>query len=93
MRLSKAKYFTRLDKWGAYNLVRIAEGEELKSAFQTGYGIYESLVMPFGWMNAPADFPALINDVLRADLDDFCTAYIDDIMIYSNTLKKYKEQA
>jgi len=48
--------------------------------------------MPFGLTNAPADFQALINDVLRAYLDDFCTAYIDDIMMYSNTLKEHKEQ-
>jgi len=74
MRLSKAKYFTCLDIRGAYNLVRIAEGEEWKTAFRTRYGLYESLVMPFGLTNAPADFQALINDVLRAYLDDFCTA-------------------
>jgi len=92
MRLSKAKYITCLDIRGAYNLVQIAEGEEWKSAFRTRYGLYESLVMPFRLANAPADFQALINDVLRAYLDDFCTAYIDDIMIYSNTLKEHKEQ-
>jgi len=92
MRLSKAMYFTYLDIRGAYNLVRIAEGEEWKTAFRTRYGLYESLVMPFGLTNAPADFQALINDVLRAYLDDFCTAYIDNIMIYSNTLKEHKEQ-
>jgi len=92
MRLSKAKYFTCLYIHGAYNLVRIAEGEEWKTAFRTRYGLYESLVMPFRLTNAPADFQALINDVLRAYLDDFCTAYIDDIMIYSNTLKERKEQ-
>ena len=92
MQLFKAKYFTCLDIRGAYNLVRIAEGEEWKTAFRTRYGLYESLVMPFGLTNAPADFQALNNDVLRAYLDDFCTAYIDDIMIYSNTLKEHKEQ-
>jgi len=74
MRHSKAKYFTCLDMRGAYNLVRTAEGEEWKTAFRTRYGLYESLVMPFGLTNAPADFQALINDVLRAYLDDFCTA-------------------
>jgi hypothetical protein len=52
MRLSKAKYFTCLDIRGAYNLVRVAEGEEWKTAFRTRYGLYESLVMPFGLTNA-----------------------------------------
>jgi len=92
MQLSKAKYFTCLDIRGAYNLVRIAEVEEWKTAFRTRYGLYESLVMPFGLTNGSADFQALINDILRTYLDDFCTAYIDDIIIYSNTLKEHKEQ-
>jgi len=92
MRLSKTKYFTTLDIRGAYNLVRMAEGEEWKTAFQMRYGLFESLVMPFRLTNAPSDFKALINDVLRAYLDDFCTAFLNDIFIYSNTLKEHKKQ-
>jgi len=38
------------------------------------------------------DFEALINDVLHAYLDNFCTAFLDDIFIYSNTMKEHKEQ-
>jgi hypothetical protein len=33
--LQKAKYFTKLDICGAYNLVRMAEGEEWKTAFRS----------------------------------------------------------
>jgi len=79
MQLSKAKYFTTLDIHSAYNLVRMAEGEEWKMAFRTRYGLFESLVMPFGLTNAPADFQTLINDVLHQFLDDFCTAFLDDL--------------
>jgi len=43
-------------------------------------------------MNAPSDFQALINDVLQSYLGDFCTAFLDDIFIYSNTLEELKEQ-
>jgi len=70
----------------------MAEGEEWKTAFRTPYGLFKSLVMPFGLTNALSDFQALINDVLHAYLDDFCTAFLDDIFIYSNTLKEHKEQ-
>jgi len=91
MWLSKAKYFTTLDIRGAYNLVRMAEGEEWKTAFRMRYGLFESLVMPFGLRNAPSDFQALINDVLQT-IDDFCTAFFNDIFIYSNTLVEHKEQ-
>jgi hypothetical protein len=40
-RLSKAKIFTSLDLKGAYNLIRIKEGEEWKTAFKIRYGLYE----------------------------------------------------
>jgi len=33
MRISKAWFFTKLDFRGAYNLIRMAEGEEWKTAF------------------------------------------------------------
>ena len=46
--------------------------------------------MPFGLTNAPASFQHLINDTLREFLDVFCTAYLDDILIYSDTLKEHK---
>jgi hypothetical protein len=88
--LSKAKYFTKLDIKDAYYLLRMAEGEEWKTAFRTRYGLFESLVMPMGLTNAPATFQKFINDILRPFLDQFCTAYLDDILIYSDTLEEHK---
>ena len=54
--LKGAKWFTKLDMRGAYNLLRMAEGEEWKTAFRTRYGPFEYMVMPFGLTNAPASF-------------------------------------
>ena len=39
-RLKNAKYFTRLDMYDAYNQLRIAPGDEYKTAFRTRYGHY-----------------------------------------------------
>ena len=89
-RLSKAVIFTKLDIVAAFNRLRVAHGEEWKTAFRTHYGLYEYLVMPFGLCGAPSSFQEYINDVLREYLDIFCTAYIDDILIYSNSLKEHK---
>ncbi|KAI0999593.1 hypothetical protein K3495_g8606 [Podosphaera aphanis] len=55
-RLSKAKYFTKIDVIAAFNRIRIAKGDEWKTAFCTRYGLFESLVMTFGLTNAPSTF-------------------------------------
>jgi Reverse transcriptase (RNA-dependent DNA polymerase)/RNase H-like domain found in reverse transcriptase/Integrase zinc binding domain/Chromo (CHRromatin Organisation MOdifier) domain/Aspartyl protease len=88
-RLKNAKYYTRLDMQDAYNQLRIALGDEWKTAFRTRYGHYEYLVMPFGLTNAPASFQAYANDCLRDFLDLFCIVYLDDVLIFSETLKEH----
>jgi hypothetical protein len=88
-RLSGAKYFTKLDLRGAYNLVRIRPGDEWKTAFRTRYGHFEYTVMPFGLTNAPAVFQHMANDIFRDFLDIFTIVYLDDILIYSKTQEEH----
>ncbi|PNH26219.1 hypothetical protein BJF96_g10464 [Verticillium dahliae] len=88
--LAGANWFTALDLKGAYNLIRIKDGEEWKTAFRTRRGHYEYLVMPFGLTNAPATFQNMINDVLREFLDVFVVVYLDDILIFSKTMEEHK---
>jgi len=54
-------------------------------------GNFEILVMPFRLKNAPATFQHFINDVLSDYLDDFVISYIDDILIFSNTIEEQKK--
>jgi hypothetical protein len=44
--------------------------------------------MPFGFTNAPTTFCMLMNDIFRKWLDDFVVAYIDDILVYNNTMEE-----
>lgn len=74
----------KLDVTSAFNRIRMAEGHEWLTAFNSRYGLFESLVMPFGMSNAPATFQLYINKTLSPYLDMFCTAYINDILIYSD---------
>ncbi len=87
--LQGAKIFTRLDLRNAYHLVRIKEGDEWKTAFNTPLGHFEYRVLPFGLVNAPAVFQALVNDVLRDMLNIFVFVYLDDILIFSNSLQEH----
>ena len=82
--VSGATYFTRLDLRTAYYLLRMAEGEEWKTAFRTRYGLYEFLVLPLGLTNAPASMQRYINSCLLPLLDVCCSAYIDDILVWSH---------
>jgi hypothetical protein len=88
-RLLHKKFFTTIDILEAFNRIRMAEGEEWKTAFRTRWGLYEYLVMPFGLHGAPATFQALINNTLREYLDEFCMAYLDDILIFSDTYEQH----
>jgi len=47
------------------------------------------MIMPFGLINAPATCQKMINDALRQYLNIFVIAYLDDIIIYSITLKEH----
>jgi len=90
-RLGGAKYFTRLDIKDAYHNIRIREGDEWKTTFSTKLGTYEYLVMPFGLCNAPAAFQRWINEVLMEHIDMCCIVYLDDVLIYSNTLQQHRK--
>jgi hypothetical protein len=80
-----------LDVRGAYNLVRVKEGDEHKLAFRTRYGLFEPLVMQFGTTNVPADFQGYINNTIREALHRFAFPYLDNILIYSNSIDEHEE--
>ena len=90
--LSEARIFTKLDVIAAFHRIRIAKGDEWKTAFRTRFGLYEWMVTPFGLANAPSTFQRYINWTLRDLLDDFCSAYIDDVIIYSKNLREHRKQ-
>lgn len=79
-----AEKFTKLDLASAFNQIPVADEDIQKTAFNTRYGQYEFLVLPFGLCNAPATCMRYVQHVLRDYLDHFVTAYLDDICIYSD---------
>ena len=73
---------TKLDMTKAYFQVPIAP----KTGFVTSQGHFQWCYMAFGPRNAPATFSRLEAKVFK-DLEEFCKAYLDDVMVFSETCK------
>jgi hypothetical protein len=90
-RLTKAKYFTKFDLASGYHQIRIRESDTHKTAFKTKYGLFEWTVMPFGLCNAPATFQSMVNAIFSDMIDHFLIVYLDDILVYSETMEEHLE--
>ena len=84
--LAGAAWFTKLDLLAGYHQVRVAEGDEYKTAFRTHHGLYEFLVVPFGLSEAPATFQGVMNTALAPTFREGVVVFMDDILVFSRTL-------
>jgi transposase InsO family protein len=84
-KIGKGKMWTKIDLRSAYNLIRIRPGDEWKTAFITPKGQFESLVLSFGFANAPSHFQSTVNNIFRDLLETFLASYMDDFFIISET--------
>ena len=90
--IGRATWYTKLDVTAAFHKIRIAKEQEWMTAFRTRFGSYEWLVTPFGLANAPSTFQRYINWALRDFLDEFASAYLDDVLIFTEgSLKKHHD--
>jgi hypothetical protein len=87
--LSGACWFSRMDLRAGYHQIRLAPGEEFKTAFQTHAGHWEYTVMPFGLAGAPATFLGAMNDTLQPLLRKCVVVFFDDILVYSRSLPEH----
>jgi transposase InsO family protein len=90
-RLSRARIFTKLDIRQGFHRIRMNPDSEDLTTFRTRYGSYKYKVMPFGLTNGPATFQRFVNGIFMKSLDDFLTAFIDDLLIYSSNLKEHRK--
>ena len=88
--IASCKIITKLDIRKAFNKIRITTSEDKDLlTFCISLGNYKPKVLQFGPTNGPATFQRFINDTLFDYLNVFCTAYIDDILIYSQNQEEH----
>ena len=90
-KLRKAKFIFTLDLKSAYHQVPLAEEARAITALTVpGLGLFQFRRMPYGLMNAPATFQRLIDQVLGPGLEPYVYAYLDDIIIVTETFEEHK---
>ena len=88
--LNHIKIFMKLNIISVFNKLWIKEGNEAFTTFCIYFSLFEYLIMPFSLCNEPASFQKYINDTFWKYLNKFCTAYLDNILIYSNNEAEHK---
>ncbi|QRV80827.1 Transposon Ty3-G Gag-Pol polyprotein [Ceratobasidium sp. AG-Ba] len=85
----KYKYKTLLDGKDAYEQIRIEPKDVPRSLFHTPMGTMVSLVMQQGDCNACATYQTLVCHIFSAYIGVFMFVYLDDLIIFSNTIEEH----
>jgi len=89
--IQESKYLTRLNIIVVFNKLRMHSDSKNLTIFIIFFNSYKYHVMLFELINESTFYQHYINDVLFEYLHQFCQIYLDDIIIYSKTLKKHKQ--
>jgi hypothetical protein len=84
-----AKYHTKLDLADTYEQILIREDHVAHTAFSTPYGVFFNKVLQQGDCNCPVTFQHLMTCLFRKFIPMFMHIYLDDIYIFSNTLREH----
>lgn len=83
------KFFSVFDLVSGFWQIPIKKEDRHKTAFVTSDGLFEFNRLPFGLASSPAYFQQLMDVVIRGLKWTCAIAYIDDIIIFSETLEDH----
>jgi len=87
--LRRGGYFSKINLKSGYHQVPIESFDVWKTTFKAREGLSECLIMPFGLTNAPKTFMRLMDDILCPFTNSFVVLYLDDILIFSQSLDEH----
>ncbi|GBG86011.1 hypothetical protein CBR_g40824 [Chara braunii] len=90
-RVQGCKHYSKIDLKSGYHQIAIRPEDQHKTAFQTTYGLYQFVVMPFGLCNSPGTFQHTMNRIFHDHLDKFVVVYLDDILIFSKSVEEHAQ--
>ena len=82
---------TKINISDTYEQIQIETGDVWKTTFASPFGTFISHVMQQGDCNAPAKFQRLMTWIFRDHLGLFVQVYLDDIFIFSDTIREHEE--
>ena len=87
--LSKVKIFSKINIRQIFHKLRMKKTFENLITFITKFDVYKWRVLSFDLIENFFIWQHYINDVLWNFLNDFCTTYLNDILIYSKNRKEH----
>ena len=87
-RVGNSSVLSKMDMCKGFHQVAMADDAREKTAIVTPFGKMEYSRMPFGLVNATSTFQRLM-DIVLDGLQNMCSAYVDDIIVYSGSWEEH----
>ena len=87
---TKGKIWSKLDMTNSFFQTQVHPDDIPLTTVTTPFGLYEWMVMPQGLKNGPLIHQRQMNSALYEHIGKFCHIYIDDIIIWSNSIDDHK---
>ena len=88
---ARGKIWATIDMTDSFFQTQIHPDDIHKTAVSTPFGNYEWCVMPMGLRNSPAIHQRYVTSVLRPFIGKICHIYLNDIVIWSDTIEEHIE--
>jgi len=88
---AKGKIWSKLDMTNSFFQTRVHPDDVPLTAVTTPFGLYEWLAMPMGLRNSPPIHQRRMTSALRHLLGKICHIYLNDIVIWSDTVEQHTE--